>query len=103
MTAAKKNADARRGKPLSAEHKKKAIEVLKRYQRKGWNGGRSGYKHSQETIEKMRAYATGRHWTEEQRRKIMEHHKRKAALRPVKQKKQICKAVSQYTLTGELV
>lgn len=68
--AVKKNADARRGKPLSPEHRKKAIAQLKRFWRKGWNGGWKGRKHRPETIEKMRKAATGKHHSEETRKKI---------------------------------
>ena len=75
--------------------------LFEKYKYQG--NGRLGCKHKPETIEKMRLAATGKHWTEEQRRKMKEYWERRAALRPVKKKKQICKAVSQYTITGELV
>ena len=75
--------------------------LFEKYKYQG--NGRLGSKHKPETIERIRLAATGRHWTEEQRRKMADYWKGRVALRPVKKKKQLCKAVSQYALTGELV
>ena len=101
----KKHSEAMCGRKLSQEQRAKVTAHLKKYRYKKGDNKRRGTKHMPETIEKMRANATGKKWTEETRRKIMEYWNKKRASRPTKPKKPLHnrKPVSQYTLTGELV